>query len=155
MQNAIRFENDRFNHVETKPNYKNDLCHGEDLARWLCEELDKRSFPTISILQEDWGWLGHVACDGQSYALMIGWIPAPDNHWQIVTERNVGFWKRLFDSSDRREVGELTSVIDEIIRSDTSNTGIRWLQLDSSGNESEESDRLQSLEGTVATSLES
>ncbi|MBF0500040.1 MAG: hypothetical protein HQM09_07905 [Candidatus Riflebacteria bacterium] len=142
MQNALRFSNDRFNHIEVKENYKNDHCHGEDLARWLCGELDTRGCPTLSIDQEDWGWLCHVACGENSYALMFGWISAPDNHWQIVTERNVGFWKRLFGSSERGNVEEITTIINEIVRSGTDNTHIRWLRIDSSGNESEENELL-------------
>ena len=57
MKTVAVFESRAFNHTEPKEYFINPCCFGDDLARWLMEELAQQGIGVDDEPgQEDFGW---------------------------------------------------------------------------------------------------
>jgi hypothetical protein len=95
------FWSDRFNLSEPQDYFINDCCYGDDVARWLAEQLRSRGWTVDEPDQEDWGWYLD-ARDGQTtYFVGVGGIaddesPSPNQgEWRLMVEKHRSLWDRL------------------------------------------------------------
>ena len=57
VRRNVIFQSTAFNTSEPKDYFINDCCYGDDLARWIMEQLRARGIHTGQVPgQEDFGW---------------------------------------------------------------------------------------------------
>src|SRR6185295_1206465 len=105
IRTLVTFQSPAFNGTERRDYFINDCCYGDDVARWLIEQLRSRGLQTDDEPgQEDFGWyfgfkvggtgyhfvIGHRPADGQDPAVWIGWL-----------ERKAGVLGSMFGARER------------------------------------------------------
>ena len=126
----VIFKSRAFNTTQRKEYFINDCCYGDDVARWLIEQLRSRGVQTDAEPgQEDFGWyfgfrvgdtdyhfvIGHRPADGGDPAVWIGWL-----------ERKTGLLGSLFGARKRRIQSDGTRTIHSVLSSSPQVTSIRW-----------------------------
>src|SRR5438876_11436835 len=101
--NALRilFKTGRFNLSKVGDHFINPCCFGEDVARWLRQELTEKKIETREPYQEDWGWELPTKSGDQSYFLCMsgssdGSTANPDEgKWGIIVEKIRSIWQHV------------------------------------------------------------
>ncbi len=97
----ILFHTNRFNLTETRPDYINADCYGDDLAVWLKSKLQKNKDRQVTITPEDWGWRVDVGTAPDGHVLRINGlldeIPhlPNDGEGRLIVEKKRTLWQRL------------------------------------------------------------
>src|SRR4051794_13558765 len=143
MRNTLRFKSDRSNRSEPKEYFINECCFGDDLAAWLKNELEKRSYSVDDPVQEDWGWILTVAKQGKGYVLNIGYVPEPDDVWQVIVEPRIGLLKRLAGMRSDSDTRDVCHDLHDAVSRDMHSDHVRWLHMNARGVESDEGDAPQ------------
>jgi|SRR5438067_6780813 len=89
VKSVVTFVSDAFNNSEPREYFINDCCYGDDVCKWLIQQLRKNGNDIDETPgQEDFGWyfnyvasgiphcfvLGHRPGDQNEVAIWIGWI---------------------------------------------------------------------------------
>jgi hypothetical protein len=103
---VVTFNSQAFNTSEQKSYFINAGCFGDDLAKWLIQELGKRGIKTDDEPgQEDFGWYLNFEIDGTASIFLVGYRPGDKNNagmWIGWLERNRGFISSLVRTSRNR-----------------------------------------------------
>jgi hypothetical protein len=126
VRNAVRFKSAKFNATEAKDYFINDLCFGDDLAIWLCEELKKRNLNAIEPWQEDWGW----QFEAENCLISVGF---DGDRWRIDVEPILGFFDKLFGKTV--DASNLTKEMHNALKNESQISEIEWFESDKSGRE--------------------
>jgi hypothetical protein len=106
------FSSDRFNLSEPQDYFINDCCYGDDVAKWLADQLRQRGIEVTEPDQEDWGWYFEARYDESAYFVGVGGTPDDESppsrnsgHWRLIVEKHRSFMERLrqsnlFDADD-------------------------------------------------------
>jgi hypothetical protein len=98
VRTVVTFESTAFNMTEPKDYFINPCCFGDDLAKWLTDELRKQDLKTDDEPgQEDFGWYLNFEIAGIAHTFVIGHRPTGENEagtWFGVIERNRGFFRK-------------------------------------------------------------
>lgn len=70
MQRHATFRSGHFENKTPQPHFINETCFGEDLAKWLRDDLDAR-FEPGGIIQEDYGWGFWTKVNGDRYWVSV------------------------------------------------------------------------------------
>lgn len=126
MNTVVIFESEAFNHTEPKDYFINPCCFGDDLARWLMEELVGRGIVVDAEPgQEDFGWYFDFSVDDEKYCLVIG--GDEEGEWSLVVERACGFIASLFGGRHRNVGRRGPAAIEEVLSRSDRIENPRWL----------------------------
>ena len=128
LRNVI-FRSDAFNTSEAKDYFINECCFGDDLARWLIEQLRARGVHAESEPgQEDFGWYLTYRVGDTDYDFVIGSRGGEnDRHeWLGWVERSAGFFGSLVGARKRGIKPEGVEVIHAILSSSPQFSDVRW-----------------------------
>ncbi len=118
----VVFSTGRFNLREPKDYFINDCCFGDDVARWLAEQLRARGMEATDPDQEDWGWYLNVRCRGTAYFVGVGGTPperpAECGEWRLVVEKHRTLRDRLTRRNYMAEDDPLLAVLTSIVCSE-------------------------------------
>jgi len=89
---TISCKTSRFNTSETKEDFINDCCFGEDFSEWVTQEISKNGAIADVVCMEDFGWFNQVKCDDQTYGLAISGYSE-----NLPNNPNYGSWFLSFD----------------------------------------------------------
>lgn len=129
VREVVVFESDAFNASEPRPYFINPDCFGDDLARWLSNELSTRGVQIGDVGQEDFGWYFDATANGAEHFVFVGLRPGSDEdptQWVVVVER---CGSRLLRFLLRREQGvapELVHAIDAALRAAAHVRNVTW-----------------------------
>lgn len=125
------FQSSSFNVKEAKDYFMNQDNFGDDLARWLSEQLEKRNirikrddeFPG----QEDFGWFFNCQIDGDDYCIVVGHhFDSQTFEWVTWIERKCGLIKSLFGGRKKDIDFRVPQTIHEVLSSSDTISHIRW-----------------------------
>lgn len=130
IRTLVTFQSSAFNTTERKDYFINDCCYGDDVARWLMEQLRGRGIQTDAEPgQEDFGWyfgfrvgdtdyhfvIGHRPADGSDPAVWIGWL-----------ERKAGLLGSMFGGRKRGIQPDGARAIHSVLSSSPQVSSVRW-----------------------------
>jgi hypothetical protein len=126
MKTVAVFESRAFNHTEPKEYFINPCCFGDDLARWLMDELrqggvDVQGDPE----QEDFGWYFEFTTDGEKYCLVIS--GDEEGEWALVIERACGLMASLLGGRHRNVGRSGVEAIEEVLTRADCVENLRWV----------------------------
>jgi len=105
VKTVVTFKSSAFNVSEPKEHFINPCCFGDDVARWLAEQLrDKGCQAAYVPGQEDFGWYFSFLVAGIEYCFVIGHRPGDENGegvWIGWLERSRGFVASMFGGRKR------------------------------------------------------
>lgn len=87
-EHAFTLWTSRFNSTETKPDFINERCFGEDFADWLRAKLGELGLKVSQPVQEDWGWCLVVSESQSKFTVSIGIMD--ESIGQVPAEWRVG-----------------------------------------------------------------
>src|SRR5256885_83320 len=94
LRTEVHFKSDSFNSTQPKDYFINEGCFGDDVCRWLIQELRSRGLQTdAKPSQEDFGWYFSFRLNGNDYCFIIGYRPGAgqfEGDWFGWLEREVG-----------------------------------------------------------------
>ena len=129
MRNHVSFRSTHFENKQTKPNFTNACCFGEDLAVWLLTQVRDLPYILSEPIQEDYGWGFWV---GRYFWVAIGImdedIGAENPEWLITVAYDPGFSlkQRLFGKPDRAAQLQICLSLHATLSAAQDITEIRW-----------------------------
>lgn len=92
----VTFKSSAFNTTEPREYFINPICFGDDLAKWLIQEMQRQGIAVDNDPgQEDFGWYISFQCNGERYNFIIGYAEE-DDEWTGWIERDIGLLPSLF-----------------------------------------------------------
>ncbi len=126
----VTFQSPAFNATERKDYFINDGCYGDDVARWLIEQLRARSVQTDAEPgQEDFGWHFGFRVGDTDYHFLIGYRPAGSGDpavWIGWLERKTGLLGSMFGGRKRGLRAEGALAIHSVLSSSPQVSNVRW-----------------------------
>jgi hypothetical protein len=116
--------------AEPRDYFINPCCFGDDVARWLIEELRKQGVVTGEKPgQEDFGWYLNFEATGTNHTLLIGHRPtdgAEAGTWIGWLERSRGLIRSLRGGRKRGIQPSAVGTIHKILVNSPLISGVRW-----------------------------
>ena len=130
VRRNVIFQSDAFNTSEPKEYFINECCFGDDVARWLMEQLRARGIQTDPEPgQEDFGWYFGFRLGEVGYCLVIGYRPGDDGKpgdWMGTVERHAGLLGSIFGARKRDIEAEAVEAIHAALASSPQISSVRW-----------------------------
>lgn len=130
VRTVVTFESTAFNMADPKDYFINPCCFGDDLAKWLIEELRKQGSGTDDEPgQEDFGWYLNFETAGIAHTFVIGHRPTGESEagtWFGVIERNRGFFGSIFGRRRRGIQPSAADAIHAILSTSPLIQDVRW-----------------------------
>lgn len=105
LRTEVHFRSSAFNTSEPKDYFINECCYGDDLCKWLMQELCSRGFRTDSEPgQEDFGWYFCFYVGDVKHCFVVGFQPADtdaERLWIGWLEHQAGFLGSLLGGRKR------------------------------------------------------
>jgi len=129
VKTVVTFESSAFNMSEPREYFINPCCFGDDVARWLTEQLRSKGYQVAQAPgQEDFGWYFGFRVSGIDYCLVIGHRPGDNNEeglWIGWLERT-GFVVSLMGARKRGIKPDAARAIHEILSGSPQIQNVRW-----------------------------
>ncbi len=123
----VTFRCSGFNTSEQRDYFINPNNFGDDLAKWLMQELRARNVEVDPELgQEDYGWYFTFRCGGQSYDFILGHRDEEGEEWLGWLERSAGFLPSLLGARKRGVSPEAAQLLYAVLVSSPKVQGVRW-----------------------------
>ncbi len=126
---VVTFRCSRFNTSEPRNYFINDCCFGDDVAKWLIEQLSRAGYQCDeSAGQEDFGWYLTFRVSEIRHCFVIGYRPgAPDElgDWIGSLERT-GFWRSWLGGRQRGILPEAVGAINQILINEKAVHDVTW-----------------------------
>ena len=130
MKSAVQFRSTAFNCTEAKDYFINDCCFGDDVLRWLIEQLRAQGLKVAGEpKQEDIGWYFCFYVGDSEHCFVISFQqndPATSDQWLGWLERETGFLGSLFGGRKRGVLPEATQAIDAALKSSPEIQRVIW-----------------------------
>ena len=132
---VVTFRSSRFNTSEPRDYFINDCCFGDDVAKWLIEQLSSDGYQCDeSAGQEDFGWYLTFRVSEIGHCFVISYRPgaAPNElgEWIGWLERT-GFLRSLLGARRRGILPEAMQAINRILMNEKTVRDVTWhLRLD-------------------------
>jgi hypothetical protein len=131
IRTIVSFTSTAFNIGEPKSHFINACCFGDDLAKWLIQELrDKGVDADREPGQEDFGWYFNFQVAGTPHTFVIGHCPGivegGEGTWIGCIERNRGLVGSLLGGRTRGINPAAPQTLHSILSSSPKIQGIRW-----------------------------
>jgi len=150
-RNLITFQSKEFNSTVPREHFINDCCYGDDICKWLIEELTKKGVDCDKEPgQEDFGWYFNFAVNKVVYCLVCAFrldedpnqnkekdqenkeekpnasSEAENGDWIIWIERSAGFMASLFGARNKGLDEAVPKLIHSTLAANPAITNIRW-----------------------------
>jgi hypothetical protein len=130
IRTIVTFNSTAFNMAKPKDYFINPCCFGDDVAKWVINELRKQGVKADEQPgQEDFGWYLNFEIAGQAYTFVIGHRPTGESEagiWIGWLERNPGFIGSLFGGRKRGIQPFAIDTIHRILSSSALIRDVRW-----------------------------
>ena len=130
VKTVVTFKSSVFNMSEPKEYFINPCCFGDDVARWLAEQLRSKGYQAAEVPgQEDFGWYFRFTKSGIEHCLVIGHRPGDNNEeglWIGWLERSRGFLASLVGARKRGIQPAAARAIHEILSGSPQIRDVRW-----------------------------
>ena len=151
LRNLITFQSKEFNSTVPQEHFINDCCYGDDICKWLIEELTKKGVDCDKEPgQEDFGWYFNFSVNKVVYCLVcafrLGEEQDPDQEkdqeqkeeepnasseaengdWIIWIERSAGFMASLFGARNKGLDEAVPQLIHSTLAANPAITNIKW-----------------------------
>jgi hypothetical protein len=130
VKTVVTFKSSAFNMSEPREYFINPGCFGDDLAKWLAEQLRSKGHQASEVPnQEDFGWYFTFIESGVEHCFVIGHRPGDDDAedvWIGWLERNRGFVASVLGGRKRDIQPDAAWAIHEILSSSPQIQNIRW-----------------------------
>jgi len=125
----VRFQSSVFNTSAPKPYFINPCCFGDDVCRWMIEELRTKSIEADDEPgQEDFGWYLTFWADQAKHFFVVGFRPgdeATPGQWIGWLER-AGLFRRVFGRRSRDVSPGAYDLVNEILSSSAKVSSVSW-----------------------------
>jgi hypothetical protein len=130
VKTVVTFKSSAFNSSEQKPYFINPGCFGDDVAKWVREQLRGKGYQAAELPgQEDFGWYFTFLMSGVEYCFVIGYRPGSDASegvWTGWLERSRGFVASVLGGRKRGVQSAAARVIHEILSSSPLIRDVCW-----------------------------
>ena len=130
IRTVVTFSSTSFNMVQPKDYFINPSCFGDDVAKWLINELRTQGVKTDDKPgQEDFGWYLNFELSGTGHTLVITHRPAGESDsgtWIGWLERDTGFIGSLFGGRKRGIQPSAIQAIHGILSNSALIRDVRW-----------------------------
>ena len=126
LRTVVTFKTTRFNSTEEKPYFINPGCFGDDVLRWMKDELKDRGAKTADEPgQEDFGWYLNFEVAGLEHTFVVGFRPG-DAIWIGWVERSRGFIGSILGRRKRGIDVAALEVLHNVLASSPEIKDVRW-----------------------------
>ena len=130
VKTVVTFQSSAFNMSEPREYFINPCCFGDDLAKWLAEQLRKNGHQAAEAPgQEDFGWYFLFRIAGVEYCFVIGHRPGDQSEeglWIGWLERSRGFIASLLGARKRGIQPVAARAIHEILSCSPQIRDVHW-----------------------------
>lgn len=127
---VVTFKSSAFNSSEQKSYFINAGCFGDDVAKWLAEQLSAKGYPAAEVPgQEDFGWYFTFVLSGIEYCFVIGYRPGVDGLdgvWIGSLERSRGLVASVLGRRKQGIEPAAARVVHEVLSSSPLIGDVRW-----------------------------
>ena len=124
------FRSTKFNSSEPRDYFINECCFGDDVAKWLIDQLRTHGLSTDEKPgQEDFGWYFNFTVDGIRHTFVIGHRPGKTNEageWIGWLERNRGLFGAIVGARNHGIQPAATLTIHKALASSSEIHNLRW-----------------------------
>lgn len=123
----VTFKSSAFNTRQIRGHFINPENYGDDLAKWLRQELKGRGVEVGADLgQEDFGWYFDFTVGGRRCSFVLGYRGDDDEGWVGRLERDADFLPSLLGARKRGISPEAAQVIHDTLSTAAQITEVRW-----------------------------
>ena len=130
MKTEVSFHSTAFNCIQPRDYFINECCFGDDLVRWLIQELRNRGIKTADEpRQEDFGWYFTFDIAGTRHCFVITFQPnnpAQGDRWLGWLERQTGLVGSLLGGRKWGIKREAIVAIDAALRNHPEIHNLNW-----------------------------
>ena len=130
MNNEAHFHSTAFNCTEPRDYFINECCFGDDLCRWLIQQLHAQGIQTAADpSQEDFGWYFTFTEGGTEHCFIVSFQsndPTSGDQWIAWVERQPGFIGSLFGGRQRGIRPEAIHAISAALTSSPDIRNLSW-----------------------------
>jgi hypothetical protein len=131
VRTIVSFTSTAFNTAEPKSSFLNACCFGDDLAKWLIQELRNRGISADGEPgQEDFGWYFNFLIAETPHTFVIGHSPSlvegGEGTWLGWIERDRGLLGSLLGARKRGIDPAASQILHSILSSSPHIRDIRW-----------------------------
>jgi hypothetical protein len=131
IRTIVSFKTEAFNVTEARNYFINPCCFGDDVAKWLIQELRSRGVNADNDPgQEDFGWYFNFQVTGTSHTFVIGHCPGlvegGEGTWVVWIERHRGLVGSLLGARKRGINPAAPQTLHSILSSSPQIRDIRW-----------------------------
>ena len=119
---TLECQTSRFNLSETKDDFINDCCFGEDFSQWITAELSRNGADADAVCMEDYGWFNCFSCEGHHYGLSISGYSEEDPNdpnfgsWFLSLDKKRTFWERITGRNKESENEQIVQIIIDTLK---------------------------------------
>ncbi len=125
----VTFETTKFNTSENHAYFLNPNNFGDDLCRWMVENLHENVDRDTKVDQEDFGWYFNFQVAGEEYCFVCGYRQAEGTDsgtWIGWVERSVSFLASIFGGRNRNIGVAAVRAIHQVLAASPDIENIRW-----------------------------
>jgi hypothetical protein len=130
VKTLVTFKSLAFNVSEPKDHLMNSYCFGDDVAKWLTEQLRIKGYEAPGEpAKEDFGWYFNFRVSGIEHCFVIGYRPGDENEeglWIGWLERRRGFVASLFGARKRGIQLVAVRAIHEVLSGSLQIRDVHW-----------------------------
>ena len=130
MKTDVAFHTTGFNCTEPRDHFINAGCFGDDVCKWLIEQLRARGVATADEPgQEDFGWYFTFTAGGAEHCFVVGFQPnepLKGDRWLGSIERHVGLLGSLLGGRRRGISPAAVEAIDGVLKSSPQIRNVVW-----------------------------
>jgi hypothetical protein len=129
IRTVVTFTSSGFNTTEPKDYFINPCCFGDDVAKWLIEQLKNQGVKTDEKPgQEDFGWYVIFSANGMPHCFVLGFRPSDDTgdgEWIGWVER-CGFVRSLLGRRAKAVTRPAAEAIHRVMNASPMIHNVRW-----------------------------
>jgi hypothetical protein len=130
LKTVVTFKSSAFNMSEQREYFINPDCFGDDVAKWLIEQLRCKGYQADEVPgQEDFGWYLTFTVSNIEHCFVIGHRPGDDKAkhvWIGWLERSRGFVASMLGGRKRNIHPGAAGAIHEILSSSPHIRHVHW-----------------------------
>lgn len=129
IRRNVIFQSTAFNTTESKEHFINEVCFGDDLARWLIEQLRARGVQTEpEPSQEDFGWYLTFRVGDADHDFVLAYRPGENDQpdWMGTVERSASLVGSILGGRKRGIKAEALALLHAILASSPQIRDVRW-----------------------------
>ena len=131
VRTIVSFTSTAFNITEPRSDFLNACCFGDDLAKWLIQELRRRGASVDGEPgQEDFGWYFNFLITETPHTFVVGHCPSlvegGEGTWIGWIERDRGLLGSFLGARKRGIAPAASQILHSILSSSSHIRNIRW-----------------------------